>query len=91
MINPEMWDDTIAGWLIRETDTYWVHVCPMIFNHRVTLTPKPQKDWYEAGWCYPDLLSAAAAAFVWDPDTQERPEGFTKEAIPRTSPLPSSA
>lgn len=81
--DPIVWDDVSDAWLIGETDTHLVHVVPMLYNHRVVLTPKRQRLIYVGGWCYPDLLSATAAARVWDPDTEERPVGFIKEALPR--------
>ena len=82
------WDANVSAYLITKTERFYVHVAPMIFNHRILLTPESEYPYgWEGGWCYPDKDSAVAAAQAWDPETQLRPEGFAKEAAPRLSSL----
>lgn len=59
------WDERVEGWLFDQTDTHYVHIMPMIYNHRVVLTPLDDLCGYDVGWCYPDLASAVAACVVW--------------------------
>lgn len=79
------WDWECAAWLVGETDLYRVHVIPMIFNHRLVMTPKNSLGGYDIGWCYPDLVSALNAAREWDPvadwtpASSSRPRDFMKE------------
>lgn len=64
---------------VAELDQYWVDICPMIYNHRVILTPKAFPEGYAVGWCYPNLLAAVAAVMTWDPSTdQPEPAGYIK-------------
>lgn len=78
-----IWDNDRAAFMVKETATHYIDLVPMIYNVRVVMTPKDAPLGYDAGWCYPGLLEAAAAVEAWDPDTQHRPEGFIKEAAAR--------
>lgn len=67
------------SYTVAETETYWVDIMPMIFNHRVVLTPKANTTGYDVGWCYPDLLAAIVAVLTWEPsEDQPEPVGFIK-------------
>jgi hypothetical protein len=47
-----------------------------MFNVRLVV----EVDMYtEAGWCYENLKSAAAAMARWDPDRDEEPSGWIKD------------
>lgn len=66
------------GYTVAELDTHYVDICPMLFNHRVVLTPKACTQFHDVGWCYPSLLAAVAAVEVWDPETELEPVGYLK-------------
>ena len=53
-----------GGWRVKETDTHWIDVIPMIYNWRVTTTPKSCPMVYDRGWCYQGTGPAAFAAAV---------------------------
>jgi hypothetical protein len=77
-----------AVWRVKETATHYVEIMPMIFNYRIVLTPKSNDQIVDGGWCYfgkggDSLTAAMVAAELWDPDTEMRPAGFGKEALPR--------
>jgi hypothetical protein len=63
---------------VGETEDYLIEVVPMIYNHRVVMTPKSCLDCYDYGWCFPSLLAAIAALRLWDPVTEREPIGFIK-------------
>lgn len=65
---------------IAEHDGYWLDIVPMLYNHRLVMTPKDSPYIYDHGWCYPTLTAAMVALLSWDPDTQPEPEGFIKRA-----------
>lgn len=72
------WDDRVSAWLVGETRHHLVHIIPMIFNHRMVLTPKTDTYTYDVGWCYPSEQAAFAAWDAWDPATQPEPTGYIK-------------
>lgn len=71
-----------AYYTVGETADFFVDIVPMIYNHRVVLTPKlpdgSAADWWTVGWCYPTLLAAVAAVTVWDPAFEAEPVGYIK-------------
>lgn len=75
------WNPTRCAFMVKETDTHLVEIVPMIFNHRVVLTPKAHLDTYDAGWCYPSMATALQAVLGWDPATQPEPTGYVKRAV----------
>lgn len=78
--NPR-WNRERECWTVAETPKYWVDILPMIFNHRVVLTPKDCPVVYDAGWCYSDFPSALQAVEDWDIDNQDEPAGAIKRAV----------
>jgi hypothetical protein len=72
------WSDQRQCWVAAEVGPYWVDIIPMIYNHRVTLTPKDSPDGYVVGWCYPSILAAVAAVAAWDPAAEPEPVGYAK-------------
>lgn len=78
------WDAKFGGWLIKETDDWFVMVMPMLFNDRVVIGTQDERIFgYSAGWCYDKGGAALLAAAAWDPVTQDEPAGYKKAAIPR--------
>lgn len=75
------WDHTFQGWLIKETDEWFVMVVPMIFNDRIVFGPQSGRHvGYDYGWCYDKGVAAIMAAMVWDPDVSGEPVGYKKAA-----------
>lgn len=72
------WDNRVEAWLVAEAGGYHVHIIPMIYNHRVVLTPIGDYGVYDAGWCYPTGLAAAAAVRAWEYDADPEPGGYIK-------------
>jgi hypothetical protein len=72
------WSEDRAVYEVAQTETHLVDICPMIYNHRVVLTPKDALDCYDVGWCYPDLWAAVMAVERWDPASQSEPAGYIK-------------
>lgn len=73
-----VWNEERQAYMVGETETHFIDIVPMIFNHRVVLTPKSFPLVYDAGWCYPSLLAAVAAVQVWDPAAEPEPVGYIK-------------
>lgn len=81
------WTRLVGGGLrLKETDTHYVDVLPMIYNWRIVTTPKGHERGYDRGWCYDGREAGPAilAAMAWNPDTQEEPQGWIKQAAPPT-------
>ena len=75
-----------GGVRLKETETHFIDVIPMIYNWRIVTTPKNFPKVYDRGWCYAgrDKTPAVLAALAWDPDTEEEPMGWIKQAAPPT-------
>lgn len=72
------WSDVREVWNVGETETHFVDIAPMLFNHRVVMTPKNLPMTHDGGWCYPTKLAALAAVAVWNPDVEPEPVGYIK-------------
>lgn len=66
-----------GGWIVQ--------IVPMIYNHRLVLSPEDAPEVYDYGWCYPQsdeysssLPPALGAAIMWDPQTEGEPHGYIK-------------
>ena len=67
-----------SSWTLGETEHYFVDLLPMLYNHRVVLTPKTCLYAYDVGWCYPTREAALLAVILWhDPEGSE-PVGAIK-------------
>lgn len=75
------WNVDRAAWHVGETATHFVDIIPMIFNHRLVLTPKACPQTYDAGWCYPSLDAALVAFALWDIELEPEPSGYIKRAV----------
>lgn len=75
-----------GGVRVKETDTHFIDVIPMIYNWRIVTTPKTNEKGYDRGWCYSgrNAQPALLAAMAWDPDAEEEPQGWVKQAAPAT-------
>jgi hypothetical protein len=82
------WDDQRRAWLVRETEHFEVCVVPMIYNDRLTVAPLGDWSGYSHGWCYDKGGTAFLAALAWDPETQDMPVGWKKQATPGTRTIP---
>lgn len=74
------------GYLIKETETHFVTVSPMIYNWRVCRTSWVHPEGPDRAWCYygadfVTLLRAAGAALEWDMADDTSPEGYDKNAM----------
>lgn len=72
-----------GGYRIKETETHYIDVVLMLYNWRVTRTPKASPLTYDRGWCYfgtdwSTLLLAAMAAYAWDGADDTEPKGWNK-------------
>lgn len=74
----EMVPDSPGGVRVKETEAHYIDVVPMIFNHRVVMTPKADPLCYDRGWCYQARAAALLAAMEWDPDIEPEPRGWVK-------------
>jgi hypothetical protein len=72
------WNQERAVYEWGQTDTHLIDIIPMLFNHRVVLTPKADLRCYDVGWCYPSLVAAVDALAAWDPATEPEPVGYLK-------------
>jgi hypothetical protein len=77
--NP-MWDKALGGVVVKETDKWLVSVTPMIFNDRVLFHWREHLPHHDAGWCYDKGGAAILAALAWDPEVDDKPVGYKKEA-----------
>jgi hypothetical protein len=81
-----MWERLPDGRLrVKEAATRYIDIVPMIYNWRIVTTYK-DRDCYDRGWCYAgrDPVTAILAAMAWDPDTEDEPQGWIKQAAPPT-------
>jgi hypothetical protein len=71
-----------GGWRVAETDTHYIDVLVMLFNHRVVTTPKRFPEVYDEYWCYTGsdrgLLAAMTAIRLWAETGDAEPIGWTK-------------
>jgi hypothetical protein len=72
-----------GGYRIKTTGTHYIDVMQMIFNWRITATPKDRPWMYDRGWCYQGtgitgFIPAALAAIAWDGSDDTEPPGYFK-------------
>lgn len=72
-----------GGFRVKETGTHWVEVHRMIYNWRVTRTPKSDPWMHDRHWCFAGtsfttLLRAVLAVAEWDAGDSTDPEGWNK-------------
>lgn len=75
-----------GGFRVKETETSVIDVQRMIFNWRVSRTPKADLDYYDRAYCYYGtsvlvLLRAVSAALEWDGADDTDPVGWDKNAL----------
>ena len=69
---------------LKTVDGYHIEILQMISNSRIVETPVSDTRFYRRYWCYGDLLSAMAAAHIWDGKGDTEPVGYRKRGgIPR--------
>lgn len=76
----------LGGWRVAETDTHYIDVMQMLFNFRITSTPRDSPFTYDGGWCYvgrgrQTLLRAHAAACAWALEGGPEPKGWNKNVM----------
>jgi hypothetical protein len=74
------------GYRVKETETHYIDVVPMLFNHRLVTTRKDNPLLYDRGWCYQGaglegFTAAVTAALAWDGSDDTEPEGWIKNPI----------
>ena len=72
-----------GGFRVKETPDHWIDVQRMLFNWRVSRTPKSCPMTYDRNYCYfgtglETLLRAVAAAAEWDGADDTDPAGWDK-------------
>lgn len=74
---------TLAEW-----EGYLIEIIPMVFNDRVVMTPRDDRQTYDHGWCYDKGGAGLIAALAWDPTREDEPAGWKKRvaAKPRLAP-----
>jgi hypothetical protein len=82
---PELVCDDI-GYLVSDTGTHLIHVMPMIYNWRVTRTPKDDPSGADRAWCYYGtgedvFVKAVLAAHAWDGADDTAPAGWDKNPM----------
>jgi hypothetical protein len=75
-----------GGFRVHETETHYIDVMRMIFNWRVSRTPKVNPLTYDRGWCYygnglDTLMRAVMAAKNWDGADNTEPELWDKDVF----------
>ncbi|MFF7198258.1 hypothetical protein ACFZAM_31685 [Streptomyces sp. NPDC008079] len=66
------------GYTVGEDEHYWYDMIPMVFNHRLVMTPKDAPSGWDWGWCYNGPVELMLAVHMWDPETQSEPIGWKK-------------
>lgn len=75
------------GLRVKETETHFIDVIPMLFAWRLHTIRKDDGSlaWSERFWCYSgreqgvfSLHRAVAAALAWDGSDETEPEGWNK-------------
>lgn len=76
---------TEYGYRVKETETYYVEVTPMLVNWRLHTIRKDGGPlaWSDRFWCYAgrsqqSFVTAVAAAVAWDGSDETEPEGWNK-------------
>ena len=77
---------TPDGYKVKETEDHIIMVVPMIFNWRVTRSPKDMPGMYDRAWCYygtglKTFMKAVLAAKTWNGADDTAPAGWDKNAI----------
>ena len=74
---------TLARW-----DKWLIELAPMLYNHRLLMTPVAMPDIWSYGWCYADPTLAVVGMVAWDPATEDEPAGWHKRptAVIRQAP-----
>lgn len=72
------WDHDRAVFQAGRVGEYLVDICPMIFNHRVVLTPQDNTCVWDVGWCFASMQAAVKALQEWDPAVSAEPPGYLK-------------
>jgi|SoimicMinimDraft_6_1059734.scaffolds.fasta_scaffold94756_1 hypothetical protein len=89
LVMPPEWDEEMKCWVVRRTEHFDVRVIPMIFNDRLVIADRGHTFGYDHGWCYDKGGAAVLAALVWDPETQDAPVGWKKQATPGSRVAPT--
>lgn len=66
---------TLARW-----DDWLIEYVPMIFNHRIVMTPVYSPFGWDYGWCFHSPHAAALAVCAWNPVREDEPHGWHKRA-----------
>lgn len=69
-------------YVAQETERFVVAVLVMGFNDRIAVTPKEHYGTgWSAGFCYDKGGEAFIRAMLWNPEEDQRPQGFKKIAF----------
>jgi hypothetical protein len=75
-----------GGYRIGETETHIIDVMRMLYNWRITTTPKHSPLTYDGGWCYVGtdpgtFLKAVVAAKIMIETGADQPCGWNKNVM----------
>lgn len=70
------WNEERLVWTVKETETHYVEVMPLMFTAAIILTPKRFTEGYDDRWCYGSPQAAWTAALAWDPAATFEPDGW---------------
>lgn len=75
-----------TGFRVKETETHYIDVLPMIVNWRVTRSPKDDPTGYDRAWCFygthfAAMMAAVLGATAWDGADDTAPPGWDKNAM----------
>lgn len=74
---------TLARW-----QDWYIELTPMLYSHRLLMTPAANPLIWSYGWCYQSPTLAVVAMVAWDPATEDEPAGWHKRptAVVRRAP-----
>lgn len=76
--DPTQFERVDGGWRVRETDTHFIDIYPMLFNDRIVTVPKAAPLTVDRYWCYDKGGPAFLAAAAWDGSDETEPVGWKK-------------
>lgn len=67
MTTTTTWNDERQTFKIKETETHYIEVMPLMVTFAIVITAKGDNiHWCDDRWCYNSVEDAAQAALRWD-------------------------
>lgn len=70
------WNEERLVWTVKETETHYIEVMPLMYTAAIITTPKAHPNGYDDRWCYKSPTAAWLAAVSWSPEATPEPEGW---------------